>query len=140
MTKLNVDHPSPAYHCGRMLAVFGEIQRLAFRDKPVGVTVVEKYYSMMSSNPARVVNNLEQKAQYHLSKIENEHIKNNLLNELNAITESVGDAFPTNLNMKERSYFVLGYHHELAELNRRTKEATDAKKGKVESTSPDNNP
>ena len=28
----NEKHPEPAYHCGALVAVFGEIQRLAMKD------------------------------------------------------------------------------------------------------------
>ncbi|MEW6418062.1 MAG: type I-C CRISPR-associated protein Cas8c/Csd1 [Nitrospirota bacterium] len=54
-TYLNPEHPHPAYHCGRLLAVLARLQRDALGD--VGAGIVQRYYSAASQTVSRIVMN-----------------------------------------------------------------------------------
>lgn len=116
MSALNPNHENPAYHCGRLLAQYGQIQLVASNYK-VKETVVQKYYSKMSSNPARVVELMDNLSVHHLAKIGG-GLANILQTQLNEIYESLGNKVPAELSLKDRAYFALGYHHQLSENNR----------------------
>ena len=52
MVRLSLEHPSVAYHCGRLLAVLEEVQRLAIPG--IKATVVDKFFGTASSAPVAV--------------------------------------------------------------------------------------
>lgn len=122
MSELNPNHPNPAYHCGRLLAIYGEIQQTAAAGKPIGTTVVERFYSKMSATPAKVIEPLDALSIHHLAKIQSglNPILKKMLNDAYA---SLGDEVPTSLNMSDRAYFALGYHQQIAEISKRKREA-----------------
>lgn len=65
---LNPDHPAPAYHCGRLLAVLANLQRAALGD--VGAGVVQRYYAAASATPGLILGRLASNARNHLAKLE----------------------------------------------------------------------
>ena len=67
---LNEDHPEPAYHCGRLMAVLADLQYAALGD--VGAGVVQRYYAAASATPDLVFGRLLRLAQFHLNKLGNE--------------------------------------------------------------------
>jgi len=67
-TYLNPDHPAPAYHCGRLLAVLANLQRAALGD--VGAGVVQRYYAAASQTPGLMLGRLVGNARNHLGKLE----------------------------------------------------------------------
>ncbi len=109
---LNEDHPSAAYHCGRLMAVFGEIQSAALHD--VGASVVQRYYAAASATPALVLGRLARLAQFHLDKIEYRKRREELDQSLARIWASLGDRVPTTLTLEEQSLFAMGYYQQKA--------------------------
>lgn len=131
MAELNPNHPNPAYHCGRLLAIYGDIQMVASGGR-VGTTVVERFYSKMSSAPAKTIDKLDALSVHHLAKIDSglNPILQSMLNDAYA---SLGDTVPDALNMTDRAYFALGYHQQLAAIRKRKIEAS-AQKAKDKET------
>jgi CRISPR-associated protein Csd1 len=110
---LNEDHPSPAYHCGRLMAVLAEIQWAALGD--VGAGVVQRYYAAASATPSLVFGRLIRLSNYHLDKIENKGRAVNLQKKLATIMARLGDEIPRALDLEEQSLFALGYYQEQAQ-------------------------
>lgn len=110
---LNPEHPSPAYHAGRLMAVLASLQNRALGD--VGAGVVQRYYAAASSTPALVLGRLIRGAQYHLNKLDKgtaiwyEQL-------LASIMGKLGDGLPSTLTLEEQSLFALGYYQQRAEL------------------------
>ncbi len=111
---LNPEHPNPAYHCGRLLAVLARLQRAALGD--VGAGVVQRYYSAASQTPGIIVGRLVANAKNHLGKLEGglaywyeDHIAE--------IMGRIKDAVPRTLTLEEQSLFALGYYQQIAALN-----------------------
>lgn len=102
------------YHLGRLVAVYGAIQKRANPD--VGVGVVEKYFSAASTTPAFVIGKLAVLSIHHLKKLtEKEYIYfSNILNGIWACIPK--EKVPENLNMKEQTEFVMGYYHQCASM------------------------
>ncbi len=69
---LNENHPHPAYHAGRLLAVMAALQKRALGS--VGAGIIQRYYAAASATPALVLGRLARTSQFHLSKLENENI------------------------------------------------------------------
>jgi CRISPR-associated protein Csd1 len=113
---LNESHPSPAYHCGRIMAVLGEIQRVALRD--VGASVVQRYYGAASATPALVLGRLVRLAQFHLDKVESRKRRDALEQSLAGIWASIHDHVPATLTLEEQSLFALGYYQQKAAAKR----------------------
>lgn len=114
---LNEDHPSPAYHCGRLMAVLAALQQRALGD--VGAGVIQRYYGAASANPGLVLGRLIRLSQHHLGKISGEGEKGRGLarwfeNQLAGIHNSLEGRIPKVLNLEEQSYFALGYYQQLA--------------------------
>ncbi len=111
---MNPDHPQPAYHCGRALALFARLQRAALGD--VGAGVVQRYYSAASQTPGLVLGRLAANAKNHLGKLDC-GLAWWYENELAGIMCRIGDAAPRTLTLEEQSLFALGYYQQLATLN-----------------------
>ncbi len=113
MVALEVDHPSPAYHCGRLLAVIEEVQRAALPN--VKATIVDRYYGAASSTPSIVFGVLLRGAQPHLARLERDKrgAYVNLQRRLEDVMGQIGD-WPTTLALKEQALFSLGYYHQRA--------------------------
>lgn len=111
---LNPEHPQPAYHCGRLLAVLARLQRAALGD--VGAGVVQRYYSAASQTPGLVVGRLAANAKNHLGKLDGGLAwwYENLIAE---VMGRIKNDIPRTLTLEEQSLFALGYYQQLAELN-----------------------
>lgn len=117
---LNEEHPSPAYHCGRLMAVYAALQRAALGD--VGAGVVQRYYAAASATPALVLGRLARSSQFHLNKLEG-GLTYWYESALSQIWSQLGDGAPRTLDLEEQSLFALGYYQQLADL--RTKKTAD---------------
>lgn len=67
MVALEPEHPEPAYHCGRLLAVFEEVQREAM--PRVNTTVVDRFYGSASTAPVSAFARLWRGVQPHLTTL-----------------------------------------------------------------------
>lgn len=102
---------SPAYQCGRLMAVLASVQRAALVD--VGADVIQRYYAAASSTPALVFGRLVRGAQFHLGKLRpglawwyEERIAD--------ICGRIGTSMPAILTLEEQGLFALGYYQQLA--------------------------
>lgn len=111
---LNPQHPDPAYHCGRIMAVLAKLQRAALGD--VGAGVVQRYYAAASATPALVLGRLIRNSQFHLSALGKE--KRGLAiwfeKQLQEVNDPIQDRYPAVLDLERQSLFALGYYHQLA--------------------------
>lgn len=111
---MNPDHPNPAYHCGRALALFARLQRAALGD--VGAGVVQRYYTAAAQTPGLVLGRLAGNAKNHLAKLEG-GLAWWYENQLAGIMCRIGDGVPRTLTLEEQSLFALGYYQQLAAIN-----------------------
>jgi CRISPR-associated protein Csd1 len=119
----NPEHPSPAYHCGGMMAVLAKLQQAALGD--VGAGVVQRYYAAASSTPALVLGRLVRGGQFHLNKLD-PGLAHWYEEKLGCISVRLGDGVPQTLTLEEQSLFALGYYQQWVDL--RTKKSDDCKK------------
>ena len=117
--KSNPEHPSPAYHCGRLMAVLANLQRSALGD--VGAGVVQRYYAAASATPGLVLGRLIRTGQFHLNKLD-PGLTRWYEDRVAGIAGRIGDRIPGTLGLEEQGLFALGYYQELADL--RTKKTT----------------
>jgi CRISPR-associated protein Csd1 len=114
MVQLQTDHPEPAYHCGRLLAVLEQTQRAAIGSN-ISATIVDRFYGTASTAPASVFGRLLRGAQPHLSKLQRDRP-----GAAYAIQERMEEimaalpAFPRTLDLKQQGLFALGYYHQRA--------------------------
>ncbi|MBI5753245.1 MAG: type I-C CRISPR-associated protein Cas8c/Csd1 [Hydrogenophilales bacterium] len=111
---MNPDHPHPAYHCGRAIALFARLQRAALGD--VGAGVVQRYYTAASQTPGLILGRLAANAKNHLGKLDG-GLAWWYENQLAGIMSNIGDFVPRTLTLEEQSLFALGYYQQLAALN-----------------------
>ncbi|HHT9121562.1 MAG TPA: type I-C CRISPR-associated protein Cas8c/Csd1 [Candidatus Wunengus sp. YC63] len=111
---LNPEHPNPAYHCGRLLAVFARLQRSALGD--VGAGVVQRYYTAASQTPGLILGRLAANAKNHLGKLEGGLVYW-YEDQLAEIMSRIKDNIPRTLTLEDQSLFALGYYQQLASLN-----------------------
>ena len=123
---LNPEHPSPAYQCGRLLAVLADLQYAALGD--VGAGVVQRYYTATSQAPALRIGQLMSNAKNHLNKVGGGlafEFENRISEIMTAITQ-----IPKTLDLEEQSLFALGYYQQLAEIRTRISENKAKKQAK----------
>jgi len=115
MVQLQADHPEPAYHCGRLLAVLEQIQRAAIGSN-INSTIVDRFYGTASTAPASVFGRLLRGAQPHLSKLQRDRpgAAYALQERLEEIMAPL-PAFPRTLDLKQQGLFALGYYHQRAD-------------------------
>ena len=113
MVTLDVQHPSHAYQCGRLLAVIEDVQRAAL--PRVSATIVDRYYGAASSTPAVVFGALLRGAQPHLARLERDKPGTyvNLQRRLEEVCARIGD-WPATLPLRDQALFSLGYYHQRA--------------------------
>lgn len=112
---LDPNHPSPAYHCGRLMCLLAQIQE-ASAGAEVNAGVVQRYYGAASSTPALVLGRLTRLSQHHLAKLAKDapgraHWFNT---QLAQVWSALGPTLPRTLNLEEQSLFALGFYHQLA--------------------------
>lgn len=122
---LNPDHPEPAYHCGRLLAVFSNLQRAALGD--VGAGVVQRYYAAASQTPGLILGRLTSNARNHLGKLEG-GLAWWYENQIADVMSHLGDGAPRILDLNGQGLFALGYYQQLAAL-RSGKKTNDTGQG-----------
>ena len=114
---LNKAHPSPAYHCGRIMYVLARIQKEALPRVQAGV--IQRYYAAASSTPALVLGRLIRNSKFHLNTIA--HDKPGLAvwfdDKLKEVCGQIKDRMPAVLTLEQQSLFALGYYHEMADRN-----------------------
>jgi CRISPR-associated protein Csd1 len=107
-------HPSPAYHCGRLMYLLANVQEAQGDDINAGV--VQRYYGAASSTPALVLGRLTRLSQHHLAKIARDKpgLAVRLEEEIASVWSALGKQPPRTLSLEEQSLFALGYYQQLA--------------------------
>lgn len=127
---LNENHPSPAYHCGRLMAEYAGLQNAALGD--VGAGVVQRFYAAASATPALVLGRLARLSQFHLNKL-NPARAHYFESRIADIWARIGDRPPGALKLEEQSLFALGYYQQLAADRARKADKAEAQSATEES-------
>ena len=114
---LNEEHPSAAYHCGRLMAVLAALQYRALGD--VGANVIQRYYAAASRTPALVLGRLTSTAHFHLNKLD-PGLARWFDTRLAGIWNEIRDRVPPTLTLEEQSLFALGYYQQIAADRQKT--------------------
>lgn len=132
-TALDPQHPSPAYHCGRLMYLLANLQEAQGSDINAGV--VQRYYGAASSTPALVLGRLTRLSQHHLSKLGRDKpgLARRLEEEIATVWSRLGASLPKTLSLEEQSLFALGYYQQLAASVAIRKELAALKKAQDES-------
>lgn len=122
---LNPESRDPAYLCGRLFAIFVELQEIALGQ--VGAGVAERFYASACVTPALVMGRLFRNAQFHASKAEGQggwrKAKSiTAQKDFEEVSCALGDKFPPSLDLEAQGRFALGYYHQKADYRRRTAE------------------
>jgi CRISPR-associated protein Csd1 len=110
---VNEEHPNPAYHCGRLLAVLAGLQRSALGD--VGAGVVQRFYAACSQTPGLMLGRLVSNARNHIGKLDG-GLAWWYEEQVAAIMARLGDGAPRTLDLEGQGLFALGYYQQLAHL------------------------
>ena len=127
MVQLEPNNQTPAYLCGRLLAVLEEVQRLAVPGAKT--TIVDRFFGTASSAPSSVFGRLLRGAQPHLAKLERDRpgAWRALQGRLEEIQSSLS-GFPRILTLEEQGLFALGYYHQRAWDRKAAREAAQRRK------------
>jgi CRISPR-associated protein Csd1 len=127
MVRLDPEHPSPAYQCGRLLAVLEAAQRAAITG--INATVVDRFYGTASTAPASVFPRLLRGVQPHLTKLGRDR-RGAYVALQQRLEEILGRLarFPSTLTLQEQGLFALGYYHQRAYERERASEAAERRR------------
>ncbi len=127
---LNPDDNHPAYVCGRLMAVFEQIQYAALGD--VNANVTDKFFGTFSAAPAMLLGRLFSNAQNHLRKLRGGD-KHRVFVSLDKLLTEVSGLLTVppkgKLSLHDQGRFALGYYHQKA---RRFEEIAERKAAKAE--------
>ncbi len=117
MSEQVMEAGSPAYICGRLMAVFERAQWGALGD--VNANIVDKFYSTASTAPGLVYPRLFKSVQQHISKLENEKpgMAINIKKDIEDLCSQVPH-LPHLLRLDQQGEFALGFYHQRAEYRR----------------------
>ena len=115
-----------AYNCGRLLAIFDDLQMAAHEYKLEGPGVVERYYGTASAAPNTAFGILWRLHQHHLRKLAQQGEKGRRA--ANAIKDRIGKlatlfpqpgpnqppSFPRTFTLVEQGRFALGFYQQKA--------------------------
>ena len=121
---------NPAYLCGRLLAVLGNVQEAA--QPGIKATLVDRFYGTASTAPASVFGNLIRLAQSHLGKLRKTNMGAyvRLQEALEEVVSPIGEEFPRSLTLTDQGKFALGYYQQRAADAAARNEAVAAKKAR----------
>lgn len=107
---LNKNHPNPAYHCGRILAILAIVQECAIGK--VGSSIVRRNLSAAMSAPSLILPRLERNAEIaHYPKCEGD-IGEFLRDQTKDASTVLRDRIPGVLDTRDQGVFLLGYYHQ----------------------------
>jgi CRISPR-associated protein Csd1 len=115
---LDENHPHPAYHCGRLMAMYAALQYRALGD--VGAGVVQRYFASAITTPALVLGRLARGAQFHLDKLDRGLARWHEGRIADAWGRIQGGRLPVTLTLEEQSLFALGYYQQIAQDRQKT--------------------
>jgi len=128
---LNENHPHPAYHCGRLLAILAGLQKAAL-GADIGAGVVQRYFASASTTPALVLGRLTNLSQHHVAKLHRDApgLADWYQGRIAGVWSCIKDIPPSTLKLEEQSLFALGYYQQLADLRTRKADITNSKEEK----------
>ena len=135
MAGLNRECGNTAYHIGRLLSIYDNLQE--FTMPGVKSTVLRRLYGTCMQNPALAIGNLDKSGNCYLQKIESPAYQvfyNTLLEEA---WSDLGCEVPTRMSKEDKAYFALGRWHQTADLETRKRALQEELKSKKKKT-PDN--
>jgi len=107
---LNRENPDPAYQLGRLFAALEVAQRMALRG--INATIRDRYFGAASATPAGVFPVLIRGAQNHLGKLRKDGKGGWIEQEIEEISDHIGDEYPRSLRLEAQGRFFLGYYHQ----------------------------
>ena len=124
MTALSSDLKNAGYQCGRLLAVYEDLQhRVSGKND-----MLSRYYSGCSQRPAFVLGRLQQLASYYMGKLKSSWYKEYYNGLLSDIYQEIQGDVPKMLSVSDQAYFAVGYWKQVAAMRR--EEAQHSENGK----------
>lgn len=131
-----------AYNCGRLLAIFDDLQMAAHDYKLEGAGVVERYYGTASSAPNSAFGILWRLHQHHLKKLSRgdsgkakaESLKKKIEDIAKLFKQpqpNLPPQFPRSFNLQEQGRFALGFYQQKAAERAGRQAHIDAKKAQA---------
>lgn len=109
---LDENHPSAAYHCGRLLCVLDQIQYLALGRRPA-TSLSAKHFAAASRTPGVVFGQLLSSVMSrHVSELQSPYWAQMRIASI--LEKLEGGIFPRVLNLEEQGLFALGFFQEQA--------------------------
>lgn len=106
---LNIDHPEPAYHMGRLFAAIEKTQQDAMPG--LNKTIKDGYFGTASASPATVFPRLIRMHQHHIEKLDG-GLKVNRERLIQEILSHIDQRFPAHLSLDNQGIFHIGYYHQ----------------------------
>lgn len=128
MDKLNPTEESIGYNCGRLFAVYEQIQLKA--QKNINASIIDNFFISAQQTPAFVFPRLATLSNHHLRKLD-VPIRIYWNKKLQEVTENLS-TFPKKLSMEEQGMFVLGYYHQKADLFKSNKNKEEGEENNEE--------
>lgn len=118
LMSLDYSNSNPAYLCGRLFACYEAVQRNANNGKKLNRSIKDTSFAAFMRNPCKKFASLNVLFSYHIKKAPRAKFYYDFINE---IMDALGDNIPEHLNESDQTRFVVGYHHQNAELYRSEK-------------------
>jgi CRISPR-associated protein Csd1 len=134
--KLDLNNPptdNPAYHLGRLFALYETAQR-HYHNWKLNRTIRETMYASASATPILVFGRLEKLFHHHTREKKypkkSQKTYNQIAIDIFAFFPAKNPPYPSSLNLMEQSLFAVGYYHMQRELNPFTEKETSTEPSK----------
>lgn len=110
---------SPAYACGRLFAVYEQMQWL-YNRKELNKNLAQSYFSAAMKQPAAIFPQIAELGVVYFNNM-NGAAKCYYTDLLSEISSEIGDLFPKSFDNDEQGSFILGYYQQRAEFRKKAK-------------------
>ena len=108
---LNEEHPAAAYQCGRLMALYAELQRRALPGVDAGV--VQRYFAAAQTTPNLVLGRIARLSQAHLGKLD-AGLRRWWETRIAEVWAQIVDVPPRVLTLEQQTLVSLGYYQQIA--------------------------
>lgn len=119
-----------AYLCGRLFAVYEELQYL-YAEKKLNKNLAQSFFRSAMKQPGVIFPKLSEMAIVYLNGMKSISLKNSFHEKLGEISGLIGTEFPKSFNLDEQGSFVLGYYQQKNDTLKQIREYKESKQGDI---------
>lgn len=116
MSELSVATDNVAYHCGRLFAVYEQLQFSYNSGRRLNKNLAQSYFRGAMKQPGMIFPKVSELGVVYLNGLKSDGKRIYFQKLLGELSDVIGTEFPKTFNRDEQGAFVLGYYHQKNEV------------------------